>query len=123
MSDLLLAYYADDLTGATDALEQLATAGVRTTLFLEKPDATMLKLAAGAQAIGIAGATRALPADALEAQLRPALATLSWLRPRHIHYKTCSTFDSSPARGSIGRALDVAMELSSISCRRRRRSR
>ncbi|MAT73321.1 MAG: serine kinase [Planctomycetaceae bacterium] len=110
MSDLLLAYYADDLTGATDALEQLATAGVRTTLFLEKPDATMLKLAAGAQAIGIAGATRALPADALEAQLRPALATLSWLRPRHIHYKTCSTFDSSPARGSIGRALDVARD-------------
>lgn len=108
MSDLLLAYYADDLTGATDALEQLAAAGVRTALFLQTPDEQALEFAKGAQAIGIAGATRALAADALEAELRPALAALRQLNPQHLHYKTCSTFDSTSERGSIGRALDVA---------------
>ncbi len=28
-----------------------------------------------------------------------------------VHYKTCSTFDSSPAIGSIGRVIDVGMEV------------
>lgn len=107
MKPLLLAYYADDFTGATDALEQLALHGVRAALFLEPPPPAQLKQFPGLQAIGIAGRTRSLTPAALERELRPALRALQRLRPRHVHYKVCSTFDSSPRVGSIGRALDV----------------
>src|SRR5581483_6069178 len=33
-----------------------------------------------------------------------------------IHYKTCSTFDSSPQVGSIGRVIDVGMQLLGSTC-------
>ena len=36
---LRLAYYGDDFTGSTDALEQLTRAGLRTRLFLQPPTA------------------------------------------------------------------------------------
>jgi uncharacterized protein YgbK (DUF1537 family) len=36
---LLLAYYGDDFTGSTDAMEVLQWAGLRTVLFLEPPSA------------------------------------------------------------------------------------
>lgn len=101
---LRLAYYADDFTGATDALESLALAGLRTRLFLNPPSAAQC---AGLDAIGVAGLTRSLAPDAMEAVLRPAFTALRALGPRHMHYKVCSTFDSSPAVGSIGRAIDV----------------
>ena len=107
MSDLLLAYYGDDFTGSTDALEVLTKAGVRTVLFTEPPTRETLARYEGVRAIGVAGVTRSLAPEAMEAELRPALEALGRLSPRHIHYKTCSTFDSSPEIGSIGRALDV----------------
>jgi uncharacterized protein YgbK (DUF1537 family) len=34
---LLLAFYGDDFTGSTDAMEALAISGYRTVLFLEPP--------------------------------------------------------------------------------------
>ena len=37
MSDLLLSFYGDDFTGSTDVLEQLASNGVSTVLFLSPP--------------------------------------------------------------------------------------
>jgi len=101
---LYLAYFADDFTGATDVLETLTQAGLRTRLFLQPPTPEQC---AGLDAVGVAGLTRALAPDAMEAVLRPALTALRDLRPRHVHYKVCSTFDSSPTVGSIGRAIDV----------------
>jgi len=101
---LRLAYFADDFTGATDALESLARAGLRTRLFLDPPSAAQC---VGLDAIGVAGLTRSLAPDAMEAVLRPAFTALRALSPRHVHYKVCSTFDSSPTVGSIGRAIDV----------------
>ena len=101
---LRLAYYADDFTGATDALESLARAGLRTRLFLDPPAA---ERCVGLDAVGVAGLTRALAPEAMEAVLRPAFTALRGLSPRHVHYKVCSTFDSSPTVGSIGRAIDV----------------
>lgn len=101
---LRLAYYADDFTGATDALETLALAGLKTRLFLAPPTAAQC---AGLDAIGVAGLTRSLPPEAMERVLRPAFTALKALGPRHVHYKVCSTFDSSPTVGSIGRAIDV----------------
>jgi uncharacterized protein YgbK (DUF1537 family) len=105
---LRLAYYADDFTGATDALESLARAGLRTRLFLDPPSA---EKCAELDAVGVAGLTRALAPDAMEAVLRPAFFALHSLAPRHVHYKVCSTFDSSPSVGSIGRAIDVGADI------------
>jgi uncharacterized protein YgbK (DUF1537 family) len=103
----MLAFYGDDFTGSTDALEAAAVAGARAALFLEPPDAARLARYPGIQVIGIAGSTRSLGPAEIEAELRPALAALRALGARHIHYKVCSTFDSSPSIGSIGRAADV----------------
>lgn len=103
---LKLAYYADDFTGATDVLETLALAGLRTRLFLAPPTPAQC---AGLDAIGVAGLTRSLAPDAMETVLRPAFTALKALGPRHVHYKVCSTFDSSPTVGSIGRAIDVGV--------------
>jgi uncharacterized protein YgbK (DUF1537 family) len=105
---LLLAYYGDDFTGSTDAIESLACAGLRTRLFLNPPTAAQC---AGLDAVGVAGLTRSLAPDAMEAVLRPAFAALKALGPRHVHYKVCSTFDSSPTVGSIGRAIDVGVSV------------
>ncbi|HEY4246701.1 MAG TPA: four-carbon acid sugar kinase family protein [Lacunisphaera sp.] len=105
---LQLAYFADDFTGSTDALESLACAGLRTRLFLNPPTVAQC---AGLDAIGVAGLTRSLAPDAMAAELRPAFAVLRALAPRYVHYKVCSTFDSSPTAGSIGRAIDVGAEM------------
>ena len=108
---LLLAYYADDFTGSTDALECLVRAGIRTVLFLEPPTPADVARYPGLGAVGVAGLTRSLAPDAMETILRPAFCALRALGARHVHYKICSTFDSSPTVGSIGRAIDLGAEI------------
>jgi len=109
--DLLLAYYGDDLTGSTDALEFLSLAGIKTVLFIDPPTASQLAKYDSLQAIGVAGSTRSMPPDEMEKVLRPAFEALKTLGAPHVHYKVCSTFDSSPVIGSIGRAIDVGAEI------------
>lgn len=104
---LLMSFYGDDFTGSTDAMESLARAGLRTVLFVEPPTTEQLARYGGLAAVGVAGLTRSLPADQIEAKLAPALEALGKLGAPIVHYKVCSTFDSSPAIGSIGRAIDV----------------
>jgi uncharacterized protein YgbK (DUF1537 family) len=111
MSKLLLTFYGDDFTGSTDALEQLTLAGIRTALFIQPPTPTQLKKFPSLQAIGVAGKTRSLAPAAMERELKPALLALKKLKPRHVHYKVCSTFDSSPAIGSIGCVMDLAAKI------------
>lgn len=106
----LLAFYGDDFTGSTDALEFFERAGIHTGLFVDPPTPEALARHAGLQAVGVAGMTRAMAPDPIEATLRPALVALRSLGARHVHYKVCSTFDSSPSVGSIGRAIDVARD-------------
>jgi uncharacterized protein YgbK (DUF1537 family) len=109
--NLLLAFYGDDFTGSTDAMESLTLAGVRTALFVEPPDAARLSRYPGLRAVGVAGLTRSMTPDAMEAELRPALAKLKSLGAPVVHYKVCSTFDSSPHVGSIGRVIDIGREI------------
>lgn len=111
MKNLLLAFYGDDLTGSTDALEFLSRAGARTVLFMEPPGAAQLERYPGLDAIGIAGMTRAMAPQQMEDVLRPAFRALAKLGVRHVHYKVCSTFDSSPVTGSIGKAVDIGAEV------------
>ena len=108
MNRLLLTFYGDDFTGSTDALEQLSLADVRTVLFIEPPTQAQLRQFPGLQAVGVAGMTRSLTPEAMEKVLPPALRQLKKLGARHVHYKVCSTFDSSPRIGSIGRVIDLA---------------
>jgi hypothetical protein len=80
---LLLAFYGDDFTGSTDALEFLSRAGIKTVLFMEPPTAAQLDNYEGLQAIGVAGLTRSMkPAD-MEATLRPAFTALKQLGAPH----------------------------------------
>ncbi len=111
MSKLLLAFYGDDFTGSTDALEQLTLAGVRTTLFIEAPSAARLKQFPDLRAVGVAGTARSLAPKGMRSELTPALKKLKSLGVRHVHYKVCSTFDSSPQIGNIGCVLDVASKI------------
>jgi uncharacterized protein YgbK (DUF1537 family) len=105
---LLVSYYGDDFTGSTDALESLTAAGVRTALFIQPPDEAGLTRHPGLRAVGVAGLTRSMPPDPMEAELVPAFERLRGLGAPFVHYKVCSTFDSSPTIGSIGRVIDVA---------------
>jgi 3-oxoisoapionate kinase len=107
----LLTFYGDDFTGSTDAMEALARAGLRTVLFVEPPGPRDLEALSDLAAVGIAGSTRALPTPELEAALRPALERLRELGAPLTHYKVCSTFDSSPELGSIGRATEVGRDV------------
>jgi uncharacterized protein YgbK (DUF1537 family) len=108
---LLLAYYGDDFTGSTDALEFLSRAGIKTVLFIEPPTSQMLARYNGLQAIGVAGMTRAMPPAEMKLTLQPAFEALKALGAPHVHYKVCSTFDSSPQMGSIGQAIDIGAEV------------
>jgi uncharacterized protein YgbK (DUF1537 family) len=115
-NNILLAFYGDDFTGSTDALEFLTRAGAKTALFIEPPTAEQLKKYPGINAFGVAGKTRAMsPAD-MEQTLLPAFEKLQQTGARHVHYKVCSTFDSSPTTGSIGKAIDTGMAVFKNKC-------
>ena len=108
---LLLAYYGDDFTGSTDALEFLTLAGVKTVLFLRKPEQKDLDRFSGIQAIGLAGKSRSMSPSEMETELFPAFENLKNFEPAHFHYKVCSTFDSAPHVGNIGKAIEIGSEV------------
>ncbi|MBN8249626.1 MAG: four-carbon acid sugar kinase family protein, partial [Verrucomicrobia bacterium] len=110
-SALLLAYYGDDFTGSADVLEALATAGLRAALFLQAPSAAQLARYPGLRAFGIAGGSRTLSVATMNRELPAAFAALRDSGARIVHYKLCSTFDSSPGIGSIGRAIELGREV------------
>lgn len=106
---LLLAFYGDDFTGSTDALEALSLAGLKAVLFLAPPDKALLtERFPGIQCIGVAGTSRAMSPAEMDAQLSPVLRELWRLGAPLLHYKVCSTFDSAPEIGNIGHVVDMA---------------
>ncbi|ESY19518.1 MULTISPECIES: four-carbon acid sugar kinase family protein [unclassified Mesorhizobium] len=107
MQDLLLSYYGDDLTGSTDVMEALELGGVPTVLFMSQPDAAMLAQFSHCRAIGLAGTSRSETPQWMDTHLSDAFAWLKTLNAAICHYKVCSTFDSSPTIGSIGRAIEI----------------
>lgn len=109
--NLLLAFYGDDFTGSTDALEFLTLAGVKTVLFLKKPTQKDLDKFPDVQAIGIAGKSRSLSPEDMEDELYPIFQSIKNLKPDHFHYKVCSTFDSSPFIGNIGKAIEIGSDV------------
>jgi uncharacterized protein YgbK (DUF1537 family) len=108
---LLYCYYGDDFTGSTDVLEQLAGNGVASVLFLGAPTAAQLARFSACQAIGFAGDARSRTPEWMSAHLPAIFTRMRDLGPAIVQYKVCSTFDSAPRRGNIGRALEIGREV------------
>ena len=108
---ILLVFYGDDFTGSTDALEFISKAGAKTVLFTETPTQEQLRSFPDLDAFGIAGKTRSLTTNEIENILLPAFKELKKVGAKHVHYKVCSTFDSSAKMGSIGKAIDCGAEV------------
>jgi uncharacterized protein YgbK (DUF1537 family) len=101
-------FIGDDFTGASDTLATLAEAGRRVRLFLHPPDPAAVS-AERLDAVGLATDLRALPPRQITDRIDALAETIAALSPRILHYKVCSTFDSSPTVGSIGAAV-LALE-------------
>jgi uncharacterized protein YgbK (DUF1537 family) len=104
---VLIAFYGDDFTGSTDAMEVTALAGLKTVLFTGVPVAEELLAFSDYPVIGIAGMSRSRDPEWMDIHLPPAFRALKFLDPRVLQYKVCSTFDSAPQTGSIGKATEL----------------
>ncbi len=107
----LITWYGDDFTGAAAVMEVLAFAGIETVLFSDIPDATMLARFLDAGAIGVASTARTEGPEWMDQELPPAFDFLKALGAPLLHYKVCSTFDSSAEAGSIGRAAEIGLRV------------
>jgi 3-oxoisoapionate kinase len=107
----LVAFYGDDFTGSSASMEVLAFAGLPTVLFLDLPSPARLESFRRYRGIGVAGTARARSPAWMDEHLPPVLNLLAATGAPVLHYKVCSTFDSAPGIGSIGRAADLAIEL------------
>jgi 3-oxoisoapionate kinase len=108
---VLVAFYGDDFTGSSAVMEVMTFAGLPAVMFVETPAPAQLQRFAQYRAIGIASVARAQPPSWMDAHLPPAFRALAELRAPVTHYKTCSTLDSSPTVGSIGRAVDIGVPI------------
>ncbi|MCD2191921.1 four-carbon acid sugar kinase family protein [Actinomycetospora endophytica] len=106
MAAAVVGFFADDLTGASDVLARAHRHGLDAALVLDP--ATGLP---DADVVGIAGTARSLSGAELEAEVRAGLVPIA-ARPDLdvVLYKVCSTFDSSPTTGSIGRGIELLAE-------------
>lgn len=107
----LLAFYGDDFTGSSAVMEVMSFSGLPAVLFLDVPDAARLARFAHCRAIGVAGVARSKSPAWMEEHLPPVFKALAGLGVPLTHYKVCSTFDSAPHVGSIGKAIDLAAPL------------
>ena len=103
----LLAYCGDDFTGSTDVMEAFTAAGVPTVLFLSPPAAHWVQRFAHDRCIGLAGTARGQSPTWMDERLQAALPRLKAFGTPILQHKVCSTFDSSPPRGAIGRAVET----------------
>jgi uncharacterized protein YgbK (DUF1537 family) len=106
-----IAFYGDDFTGSADAMEVLQWAGIPTILFLAPPTRELLDRFSQFEAIGVAGFSRSMSVSEMQGELTFAFQKLRDTGAKVVHYKTCSTFDSSPQIGSIGKAIEIGLEV------------
>src|SRR4030095_7128019 len=98
-------FVADDLTGASDVLAQAHRYGLEAALVIG--DAP---LPVDVDVVGIAGPARSLGGAAFDDAVRRDLARIAQIDLDVLLYKVCSTFDSSPTLGSIGRGIELLHE-------------
>jgi uncharacterized protein YgbK (DUF1537 family) len=103
----LYAWYGDDFTGSTDVLEALALHGVEAVLFTHTPSSREIAAFSDCRAVGIAGESRSRGPAWMSRNLPAIFRAMRRLCAPVNHYKVCSTFDSSPRTGSVGRAMEL----------------
>jgi uncharacterized protein YgbK (DUF1537 family) len=103
----LYTWYGDDFTGSTDVLEALALHGVKAVLFTHTPSSREIAAFPDCRAVGIAGESRSRGPAWMSRNLPAIFRAMRRLGAPINHYKVCSTLDSSPRVGSIGRAMDL----------------
>ena len=104
-------WYGDDFTGSTDVLEALATHGVKAVLFTRTPDRRALAAFRDYPAVGIAGESRSRSPQWMSRNLPAVFRAMRRLGAPINHYKVCSTFDSSPRVGNVGRAMELGRQV------------
>ncbi len=102
-----VSFVADDLTGAADVLAQAHRYGLDAVLVLGGGDTAM---PTDADVVGIAGPARSLGGKAFDELVRAELAQIARTGAQVLLYKVCSTFDSLPTLGSIGRGIELLHE-------------
>ncbi|MBX2836396.1 MAG: four-carbon acid sugar kinase family protein, partial [Gammaproteobacteria bacterium] len=107
----LVCWYGDDFTGAAAVMEVLTFAGLPSILFLDTPTKEQLALFPELRGIGVASTARAQNPDWMDKHLPLAFSQLSRLGAPIVHYKICTTLDSSPQTGSIGRAIELGAKV------------
>ena len=106
-----IGWVGDDFTGSAASMEALAFAGVPAVLFLDVPTQDQLGRFPDVQAVGIATTARSHGPQWMDQHLPAVFAFLKSTGARVVHYKVCSTLDSAPHVGSIGKALDIGAEV------------
>lgn len=105
----LVAWYGDDFTGAASVMEVLEFAGFASVLFIGLPDQALMSRFSHCRCIGFAGDARTRPPEWMDAHLPAIYSALRATGAPLVHYKLCSTFDSAPGTGSIGRAAELGI--------------
>ncbi len=109
--ELLLTWYGDDFTGASAVMEALTFAGVPAVLFLEMPTREQLAQFPEIKAFGLATTARSKSPQWMEENLPVAFKQLGDHGAPLVHYKVCSTLDSAPHIGSIGKAMEIGSHI------------
>ena len=108
---ILNSFYGDDFTGTMATAENFMLAAIPTVVFVRAPSIERIERSfPAAQVVGIAGVARTLPVGQLERELVPIFETMRTYGAVSYLYKVCSTFDSSPTVGNIGRAAELGIE-------------
>lgn len=107
----LVSFYGDDFTGSSASMEAFAWQGIKTVLFLGVPSPERLAEFADYRCIGIAGIARSKSPAWMDTHLPAIFERLAQTGAPVIQYKVCSTFDSAPHIGSIGKAADIGASI------------
>lgn len=107
----LICWLGDDFTGSAAVMEVLAFAGLPAVLFTDVPEPALARRFAGARGVGIATTLRSEGPEEMRRLIGAPLRWLEALGAPILHYKICSTFDSAPEVGSIGCAIEAALEV------------
>src|SRR5699024_12293977 len=84
---LLMAFYGDDFTGSTDAMEALYQYGLRTILFLETPDADEVSAFGKVDCIGVAGTARSMSKEEMTKEVTTKFKYYIEMNFKNVSYK------------------------------------